>query len=126
MIKLTREQDEVVGSFNKFNSITAKSFMIELLFKANGMLAETFKTDEEKLKAIQAILDGKWEVEEEPLYYVRNNKGVALLRKVNGEVETSLPFADFFFDDNKKDFQLTKHEVASYDPRYLEFLEEVE
>lgn len=78
------------------------------------------------LKLTKAILDGKWEVEEEPLYYVRNNKGVALLRKVDGEVETSLPFADFFFDDNKKDFQLTKHEVASYDPRYLEFLEEVE
>lgn len=126
MIKLTREQDEVLGSFNKFNSITEKSFMIELLFKDSGMLAETFNTDELKLKVIQAILDGEWEVGEEPLYYVRNNKGVALLRKVNGEVETSMPFAKFFVDDNKKDFQLTKNEVASYDPRYLEFLEEVE
>lgn len=77
------------------------------------------------LKLTKAILDGKWEVEEEPLYYVRNNKGVALLRKVNGEVVTSLPFARFFTNNNE-DFQLTKHEVASYDPRYLEFLEEVE
>ncbi|WP_249629110.1 hypothetical protein [Streptococcus uberis] len=56
MIKLTREQDEVLGSFNKFNSITAKSFMIELLFEASGILAETFNTDELKLKATQAIL----------------------------------------------------------------------
>lgn len=77
------------------------------------------------LKLTKAILDGKWEVEEEPLYYVRNNKGAALLRKVNGEVETSMPFAEFF-TDNKEEFQLTKQEVASYDPRYLGFLEEVE
>lgn len=64
MIKLTREEDEALGSFNTFNSITAKSFMIELLFEASGILAETFNTDELKLKATQAILDGKWEVEE--------------------------------------------------------------
>lgn len=65
MIKLTREEDEVLGSFNKFNSITAKSCMIELLFEDGGMLAETFNTDELKLKATQAILDGEWEVEEQ-------------------------------------------------------------
>lgn len=67
MIKLTREQGEVLGSFNKWitsDSVTAKTYMIELLFEDSGLLAETFNTDELKLKATQAILDGEWEVEE--------------------------------------------------------------
>lgn len=123
MIKLTREEDAFLERFCISNE-HLKADLIELLYDPFCELSETFGTDESKLKAIQAILDGKWEVEEQ-LYYVRNNIGASLLKKVNGEVVTSMPHARFF-TDNKEEFQLTKREVASYDKRYLEFLEEVE
>ena len=122
MIKLTREQGEVLGSFNKFNSITAKSCMIELLFEDGGMLAETFNTDELKLKAIQAILDGEWEVEE-PLYYVH------LMSYEDGYLNIDKRDGTHFLSNTYDEFDkttFTRAEVKAIDPRYLEFLEEVE
>lgn len=123
MIKLTREQDEVLGSFNKFNSITAKSFMIELLFEASGILAETFNTDELKLKATQAILDGEWEVGEQ-LYYVKllaGEGGYLNIGKYSGFKWLSTKHESITYKT-----QFTRAEVKAIDPRYLEFLEEVE
>lgn len=120
MIKLTREDNSWLKCMriSKTSTNDKKLRAIEVFSKRKDI------SSDRKLAVTQAILDGEWEVEE-PLYYVRNNKGVALLRKLKGEIVASQPF-DRFFTDNNEDFQLTEHEVASYDPRYLEFLEEVE
>ncbi len=129
MIKLTKKQGEVLGKFNKFSSIAAKSCIIELLFEDSGMLSETFNADELKLKAIQAILDGEWEVEEQ-LYYVKNKNGILLLQKfqneiipVNHDFIRAISYANGAIAQS---YQLTRQEIIDYDPRYLEFLEEVE
>lgn len=121
MIKLTRELENWIN--NNYSQFYLQRDNDYKLFAMNKVQKSHFD-NATKLLLIQAIIDDEWEVEEEPLYYVRNNIGAALLKKENGEVVTSMPHARFF-TDNKEEFQLTKREVASYDPRYLEFLEEV-
>lgn len=122
MIKLTRELENWIN--NNYSQFYLQRDNDYKLFAMNKVQKSHFDNST-KLLLIQAIIDDEWEVEEEPLYYVRNNIGAALLKKENGKVVTSMPHARFF-TDNKEEFQLTKREVASYDKRYLEFLEEVE
>ncbi|AGM98666.1 hypothetical protein Javan271_0023 [Streptococcus phage Javan271] len=64
MIKLTKKEDEVLSSFNGIEDAAIKTDLINWLFAGDGLLSENFNTDELKLKATQAILDGEWEVEE--------------------------------------------------------------
>lgn len=123
MIKFTKEQGEVLGKFNKFSSISAKSCIIELLFEDSGMLSETFNTDELKLKAIQAILDGEWEVEE-PLYYVHLVSGE--VGYLNIGKNTGIKWLSTKYESETHKTKFTRAEVKAIDPRYLDFLEEVE
>ena len=87
-----------------------------------GELSEIFNTSELKLKANQAILDGEWEVEE-PLYYVH------LMSGENGYFNINKRDGTHFLSNTYDEFDKTKFtraEVKAIDPRYLEFLEEVE
>lgn len=118
MIKLTKWENTILLSY-LLDSDEVKTFAIRDINSEDMPIP--FKT---KLLLTKAILDGDWEVEEQ-LYYVKNKKGASLLRKLNGKIVASQPFGRFF-TDNKEEYQLTRREVASYDKRYLEFLEEVE
>ena len=122
MIKLTREQGEVLEGFN-ISKERLKEQVIGFLYNPMGDLSEIFNTSELKLKATQAILDGDWEVEE-PLYYVK------LIDNGIGYLNHNVRFNIYLLGTKQKalDFKtkFTRAEVKAIDPRYLEFLEEVE
>lgn len=124
MIKLTRKEDKVLSSFNGIEDAAIKTVLINWLFTGDGSLRETFNTDELKLKATQAILDGEWEVEEEPLYYVKlldDTGGYLNIGKNSGVKGLSTKY-----DSVNLKTKFTRVEVKVIDPRYLDFLEEVE
>ncbi|AJD83118.1 hypothetical protein [Streptococcus phage Str-PAP-1] len=121
MIKLTREENELLKKFT-INDDDLKQNVIKLLYNSDGELNRIFNTSELKLKVNQAILDGKWEVEE-PLYYVH------LMSGENGYLNIDKRDGTHFLSNTYDEFDKTKFtraEVKAIDPRYLEFLEEVE
>lgn len=123
MIKLTRKEDKVLSGLNGIEDASIKTDLINWLFTGDGLLSETFNTDESKLKATQAILDGKWEVEE-PLYYVHlleGEGGYLNIGKHSGVKGLSTKHGSITYKT-----QFTRAEVKAIDQRYLEFLEEVE
>ncbi len=121
MIKLTREQDEVLGNLN-IGKEYLKEQVIGFLYNPDGELSKTFKTSKSRLKATQAVLDGEWEVEES-LYYIHlmsDEDGYLNIDKRDGTKFLSNTYDEFL----KTKF--TRAEVKAIDPRYLDFLEEVE
>lgn len=121
MIKLTREQNAILEGFI-ISDEDYKAQVIGFLHSPTSGLSKTFNTNELKLKAIQAILDGKWEVEE-PLYYIHLMSGENGYFNINNR--DGKQFLSNTFDKFDK-AKFTRAEVEAIDPRYLEFLEEVE
>lgn len=127
MKQLKGNENSWLSCFVNINGIRT----VEQKYKAIEKVVSNrlFSSFDRNLAVIQAILDGDWEVEE-PLYYVRNKKGILLLQKFQNEI---IPVNNDFFRAISyangaiaQSFQLTRQEIIDYDPRYLEFLEEVE
>lgn len=121
MIKLTREQGEILEGFN-ISDEYLKEQVIGYIYSPSGWLSEIFNTSELKLKATQAILDGDWEVEE-PLYYIHlmsGGNGYLNIGKHSGVKGLSTKYGSITYKT-----KFTRAEVKAIDPRYLEFLEEV-
>ncbi|QBX17884.1 DUF1642 domain-containing protein [Streptococcus parauberis] len=121
MIKLTKWEDEVLSKFSVDSNI-GKLQVIGFFYSGEGTLPKTFKTSKSRLKATQAILDGKWEVEE-PLYYVKlidSDDGYLNINK-----NTGLKELDIYHESTAYKTKFTRAEIKAIDPRYLEFLEEV-
>lgn len=76
------------------------------------------------LAVIQAIIDGDWEVEGEPLYYVKLVDSE--LGYLNITENKGLKLLSTKYVDASHKTQFTLDEVIEIDPRYLEFLEGVE
>lgn len=121
MIKLTKEEDEVLSNFS-VDSNMGKLQVIGFFYSGEGILPKTFKTSKSRLKATQAILDGKWEVEE-PLYYIHLVSGEG--GYLNIDKRDGTHFLSNTYDEFDKT-KFTRSEVEAIDPRYLDFLEEVE
>lgn len=121
MIKLTKEEATILAPFDLKHDFSKAKAIKEI--SRVGIAYDLL------LKLTQAILDGKWEVEE-PLYYVRNKKGILLLQKFQNEIiPVNHDFIRAISYSNgaiAQSYQLTRQEIIDYDPRYLEFLEEVE
>lgn len=119
MIKLNKNEDSWLRCFVRLNGINTTEQKYKAIEKV--VSNRLFKFDR-NLEVIQAILDGKWEVEE-PLYYVHlmsYDDGYLNIDKRDGTKFLSNTYDEFL----KTKF--TRAEVEAIDPRYLEFLEEVE
>ncbi|EGJ27439.1 hypothetical protein Javan425_0040 [Streptococcus phage Javan425] len=118
---MTREEDKALRVFGGIEDTVIKTDLINWLFTGDGLLSKTFVTAESKLKAIQAILDGEWEVEE-PLYYVK------LVDSEFGYLNIT-PESDFTVTSKEEVLghktKFTRAEAIAIDPRYEQFLEEV-
>lgn len=115
MIKLTREEAAILAPFNlDYDYQKARAIReINRYAIANDSL----------LKLTQAILDGEWEVEE-PLYYIHlmsGEGGYLNIGKHSGSKVLSTKYGSITYKT-----KFTRSEVKAIDPRYLEFLEEVE
>lgn len=127
MIKLKENENFWLRRFVDINGIRT----VEQKYKAIEKVVSNrlFASFERNLAVVQAILDGKWEVEE-TLYYVRNKKGILLLQKFQNEIiPVNHDFIRAISYSNgaiAQSYQITRQEIIDYDPRYLEFLEEVE
>ena len=121
MIKLTKEQGEILEGFNISDEVL-KEQVIGFLYNPMGELSEIFNTSELKLKANQAILNGEWEVEEQ-LYYVKlldDSGGYLNIGKNLG-----LKVLSTKYESETYKTKFTRAEAEAIDPRYLEFLEGV-
>lgn len=117
MIKLNKREETNLLSY-LLDSDEAKTYAIRDINSFNMPMSY-----ESKLKLTQAVLDGKWEVEE-PLYYVHlmsYDDGYLNIGKHSGVKVLSTKYES---ETHKTKF--TRAEVKAIDPRYLEFLEEVE
>ncbi|MGH2269385.1 DUF1642 domain-containing protein [Streptococcus uberis] len=120
MIKLTKKLDNWItnrcSQFYLQRNNNCKLIAINVVQKSHF-------DNPTKVLLIQAILDGEWEVEE-PLYYVKLvNKGFGYLNQSTDDLRLHVSNKNKT-DDWKTKF--TRAEVEAIDPRYLEFLEEVE
>ena len=120
MIKLKKNEDSWLTCFVNVNGIRT----VEQKYKAIEKVVSNrlFSSFDRNLAVIQAILDGEWEVEE-PLYYVH------LMSGENGYLNIDKRDGTHFLSNTYDEFDKTKFtrvEVKAIDPRYLEFLEEVE
>lgn len=74
----------------------------------------------------RAWLDG-YEIEKEPLYWVRNAQGLSLLKKMLGDVICcSGGYNEEFQAENKGMYTFTEKEIKDYDERYWAFAVSVE
>ncbi|QBX18254.1 hypothetical protein Javan407_0021 [Streptococcus phage Javan407] len=122
MIKLKENEDSWLTCFVNVNGIRTKEQKYKAIEKV--VSNRLFSSFDRNLAVIQAILDGEWEVEE-PLYYVK------LVDTEGGYLAKILGTSNYFLDvKNPYNFNIktkfTRAEVKAIDPRYLEFLEEVE
>lgn len=120
MIKLNKNEDSWLRCFVRLNGINTTEQKYKAIEKV--VSNRPFKFDR-NLEVIQAILDGEWEVEE-PLYYVK------LLDDTGGylsiEKNLGLKVLSTKYESETYKTKFTRAEVKAIDPRYLEFLEEVE
>lgn len=119
MIKLTREDNSWLKCMwiSKTSTNDKKLRAIEVLSKRKDI------SSDRKLAVTQAILDGEWEVEE-PLYYVHllsGEEGYLNISKHSDFEGISTKYEGVIYKT-----KFTRAEVKAIDPRYLEFLEEVE
>ena len=120
MIKLKENENWWLRRFVNINGIRT----VEQKYKAIEKVVSNrlFSTFDRNLAVIQAILDGEWEVEE-PLYYVHLMSGEDGYLNINYD-------GDINVSDNSEAFgyktKFTRQEAIAIDPRYLDFLEEVE
>lgn len=119
MIKLNKNEDSWLRCFVRLNGINTTEQKYKAIEKV--VSNRPFKFDR-NLEVIQAILDGEWEVEEQ-LYYVH------LMSGEDGYLNIDKRDGTHFLSNTYDEFDKTKFtraEVEAIDPRYLEFLEEVE
>lgn len=120
MIKLKENENFWLRRFVDINGIRTKQQKYKAIEKV--VSNRLFSSFERNLAVIQAILDGKWEVEE-PLYYIH------LMSGEDGYLNIDKRDGTHFLSNTYDEFDKTKFtraEVKAIDPRYLEFLEEVE
>ncbi|QBX27377.1 DUF1642 domain-containing protein [Streptococcus parauberis] len=120
MIKLNKNEDSWLTCFVNVNGIRTKEQKYKAIEK---VISNRLFGIDRNLTVIQAILYGKWEVGE-PLYYVKlinNEKGYLNISK-----NTGLKELDVYHESTAYKTKFTRAEVEAIDPRYLEFLEEVE
>lgn len=120
MIKLKENENFWLRRFVDINGIRTKQQKYKAIEKV--VSNRLFSSFERNLAVIQAILDGEWEVEEQ-LYYVH------LMSGENGYFNIDKRDGTHFLSNTYDEFDKTKFtraEVKAIDPRYVEFLEEVE
>lgn len=121
MIKLKKNEDSWLTCFVNVNGIRT----VEQKYKAIEKVVSNrlFSSFERNLAVVKAILDGKWEVEE-PLYYVHLMSGEGGYLNIGKNLGSKMLSTKYESETYKTKF--TRAEVKAIDPRYLEFLEEVE
>lgn len=120
MIKLKENENSWLMCFADINGIRTKEQKYKAIEKV--VSNRLFASFDRNLAVIQAILDGEWEVEE-PLYYVKLiDADYGYLNIDQYESRTVWNKKEILDYKNK----FTRAEVKAIDPRYLEFLEEVE
>lgn len=121
MIKLKKNENGWLRCFIDINGIRTKEQKYKAIEKV--VSNRLFSSFERNLTVVQAILDGEWEVEE-PLYYVK------LLDDTGGylsiEKNLGLKVLSTKYESGTYKTKFTRAEVKAIDPRYLDFLEEVE
>lgn len=119
MIKLTRELENWIN--NNYSQFYLQRDNDYKLFAMNKVQKSHFDNST-KLLLIQAIIDDEWEVEEEPLYYIKliDSEIGYLNIKPNGTIMLSDKM-----ETSWSKTKFTRDKVEKIDPRYLEFLEEV-
>ena len=118
MIKLTRKENELLEEL-WVKSGAGKIKAIKEIYSGKSQVL----SNNTLLKLTQAILDGEWEVEE-PLYYVK------LLDDTRGYLNickySVVKILSTKYESETYKTEFTRSEVEAIDPRYLDFLEEVE
>lgn len=91
---------------------------------STGMTSEQIKyINDNYLDLVKAIVDG-YEAHE-PKYWVRDNRGYAMLRWANGSIHRASPFISKEMQwDSPEMYKFTKEEIKGFDVRYMAFAEE--
>ena len=118
MIKLTRKENELLEEL----WVKSRAGKIKAIKKIYSRKSQVLSNNT-LLKLTQAILDGDWEVEEEPLYYVKLLDDTGGYLNVGKNLGSKVLSTKYENETYKTKF--TRAEVEAIDPRYLEFLEEV-
>lgn len=121
MIKLKGNEDSWLTFFVNVNGLRTKEQKYKVI--ETVVSNRIFSSFERNLAVVQAILDGEWEVEEQ-LYYVKLvDKEFGYLNQNIDDLRLTVSNKNQTSDWKSK---FTRAEVKAIDPRYLEFLEEVE
>lgn len=121
MIKLKENENFWLRRFVDINGIRTKQQKYKAIEKV--VSNRLFSSFERNLAVVQAILDGEWEAEE-PFYYIHLMSGEGGYLNIGKNLGSKVLSTKYESETYKTKFK--RAEVKAIDPRYLDFLEEVE
>lgn len=113
---------------DKGRSLYAALSWLENGHKGHMRAYEWYRRNE--LDFVNAYLTGKYTVEKEQKYYIRDQHGVYLLAKNHreqGNVQTVAEIVEYYgVEEIELGYELTEEEIKGYDPRYMTFAKPIE